>query len=1020
MALQQTSSGHYCIELQGPRERGEKLTDHEILMLKKEMTEKERDKEMLKLHRQFGHASGDKLKKLLASAGCVDDDTLKSLEKVVRECDVCQRYGKTPSRPAVSLPMATDWNETISVDLHQLEPSLWFLHIIDMFTRYSAGAVVRTKSGVEIMEKFVKHWIGVFGPPKKLFSDNGGEFQNEEMLQMGEMFGIEILSTAAYSPWSNGICERHNLTLSETVEKIKADRNCSWDTALCWALMAKNSMCNANGFSPHQLVFGTNPNLPSVISDKLPALEGKSTSQHVAEHMSSLFAARKAYTEAECSERIRRALRKQTRTYMEEIYLNGDKVYYKRPNQNVWKGPGKVIGQDGVVVFVRHGSQLIRVHVCRLKKVVEREQEEESNAENVDGDKQLQSKGEELQTAAANDEDSDDNLEQNVESQETCHSDGDKACVYEREEKISSDKKTVVNLKKGQFIKYKLRDKEGSYEETVLGRAGKATGKNKHWYNVENVQDSDDTEKTMSINLEELDSLEVVEELCPQSSHAQEEDIFVVEQNTYEDAKKAELKSWFDHGVYTKVEDKGQKTISTRWICTMKEKDGTWVPKARLVARGFEEVDDSVQRDSPTCSPEAMNVVLTILAIRGWIPKSMDIKTAFLQGDKLERDVFLRPPREAEEDGYLWRLQKCVYGLGDASLYWYKKVKTSFLKLGGNISKSDPAVFYWLDSAGELIGLLACHVDDFLWGGTDYFEKNVIDLVRREFVVGKEEESSFKYVGINIQSKDGKILYDQNFYAKNLEYIILSKARSVQKDSNISELERTQMRTKIGQLLWLGRQSRPDILFDTCVLAAKVKDAKVRDLMEVNKLLKRAKSDTVTLRFQKLDKPYMVLYSDASLGNINDGRSQEGYFICMVDDKGSISPLCWCSRRIRRVVRSTIAAETLAMADALDSALFLSSLYTELVFGVSNPKLQRVLCFTDNKSLWEAVKSNKAVTEKRLRVEIEGIKESIENGQVEKLIWIHNSKQLADCLTKKGASAVPMLKVLEQGKLEYF
>ena len=132
---------------------------------------------------------------------------------------------------------------------------------------------------------------------------------------MEEMFGIEILSTAAYSPWSNGICESHNLTLSETVKKIKADRNCSWDTALCWALMDKNSMCNVNGFSPHQLVFGTNPNLPSVISDKLPALEGKSTSQHVAEHMSSLFAARKAYTEAECSERIRRALRKQRRTH---------------------------------------------------------------------------------------------------------------------------------------------------------------------------------------------------------------------------------------------------------------------------------------------------------------------------------------------------------------------------------------------------------------------------------------------------------------------------------------------------------------------------------------------------------------------------------------------------------------------------------------------------------------------------------------------------------------------------------
>jgi hypothetical protein len=302
--LEQTSTGHYCINLQKEHQYDEySFDEQQVLMVIEAKTDKERERMMLKLHRQFGHVS-EECKKLLKKAGINDNDLFKSLEKMIKECELCQRFKKTPSRPAVSLPLASDWNEMVYVDLQQLEPSLWFLHIIDVFTRYSGGAIVKTKTGREIVEKFIQHWIGIFAAPKKLMSDNGGEFANEEIIQLGHQFGIEILATAAYSPWSNGICERHNLTLSETVEKVKADRQCSWDTALSWALMAKNSLSNIHGFSAQQLVFGTNPNLPSVISDKLPALEGKTTSRLVGEHMSALFDARKTYTEAECSERI--------------------------------------------------------------------------------------------------------------------------------------------------------------------------------------------------------------------------------------------------------------------------------------------------------------------------------------------------------------------------------------------------------------------------------------------------------------------------------------------------------------------------------------------------------------------------------------------------------------------------------------------------------------------------------------------------------------------------------------------
>lgn len=34
-----------------------------------------------------------------------------------------------------------------------------------------------------------------------------------------------------------------------------------------------------------------------------------------------------------------------------------------------WKGPGVVIGQDGAVIFVRHGGTCVRVHRLRLRKV---------------------------------------------------------------------------------------------------------------------------------------------------------------------------------------------------------------------------------------------------------------------------------------------------------------------------------------------------------------------------------------------------------------------------------------------------------------------------------------------------------------------------------------------------------------------------------------------------------------------------------------------------------------------------
>ena len=58
---------------------------------------------------------------------------------------------------------------------------------------------------------------------------------------MAENFNMEVKTPPAYSPWSNGLLERHNQMLTDILMKGKSDKNSDWETALSWALMAK--MC---------------------------------------------------------------------------------------------------------------------------------------------------------------------------------------------------------------------------------------------------------------------------------------------------------------------------------------------------------------------------------------------------------------------------------------------------------------------------------------------------------------------------------------------------------------------------------------------------------------------------------------------------------------------------------------------------------------------------------------------------------------------------------------------------------
>ncbi|XP_034069112.1 uncharacterized protein LOC117544299 [Gymnodraco acuticeps] len=178
--LELTSSGHYCIDIRDKDTGMNQIEIKDVVRMKmrslvtENMTSNEKHKALLKLHKQFGHASAERLQRLLRSSGNKDKDCDTILQQIVQECDICQRYSKTKPKPAVGLPLASEYNETVAVDLHELEPSLWYLHIIDQFTRFRAGSIVKTKNSSVMVNSFLHTWISVHGPPRRLYSDNGG------------------------------------------------------------------------------------------------------------------------------------------------------------------------------------------------------------------------------------------------------------------------------------------------------------------------------------------------------------------------------------------------------------------------------------------------------------------------------------------------------------------------------------------------------------------------------------------------------------------------------------------------------------------------------------------------------------------------------------------------------------------------------------------------------------------------------------------------------------------------------
>ena len=949
-----TKSGHYAVRL---RTNVEEIALTSISNLSDQQTAE-------KLHRQFAHPTATKLKKLVQDSGQKNTkNLLKEIDQVTDHCEVCKKFKKPKPRPTVGLPMATMFNECVAMDLKKFGECQLF-HMIDHATRLSACAAIKDKKPQTIIKEMFRRWISIYGTPQKFLSDNGGEFSNEEVRVLCENLNINVKTTAAESPWSNGLCERHNMVIASMVTKVMADTGCGLEMAICWSVNAKNSLQNVHGFSPYQLVFGKNPALPNVNDSKPPALgvkEEELTIRIIRENLNALHGARQAYIASENSEKIKRALAHQVRTSGDIKYVTGDRVYYRRRIDKSWRGPATVLGTDGQQVLVKHGGVYVRVHPCRLCLENNSKDKEENVASNLEP-RETRSPPDELTNSVVQEPETYSSGENHAESDE-----GEDPREETEDEVANMDVDTnEINHRNGN---------EGQKIATALRR------------------------------------------LMPYNSVGAKEVLTTVEKEQEKQkilkAKDDELKKLVHYDVYDWVKDTGQDTISCKWITATKKDDTGEKVKARLVARGFEE-ELHEKKESPTCSREALRMVYMVAATMSWVLQTMDMTSAFLQGNKIDRDVYIKPPREAKREGMLWKLKRCLYGLVDAPRSWYTRVTEEMIRLGGVVSIYDKCLFMWHEN-NKLIGVLITHVDDFQYCGSEEWKMTVVEELKNTFDVSREEKQDFKFIGVEIQQKPTGVYVNQNDYCAELIEIEIGTQRKLQTSKSLNEKEKKDLKMAAGKLLWAVSQTRPDMAFQGCQISNAGNNATVKTLIDTNKAIRKMRTEQMEIRYPPLGQPKdieVIVYADGSHGALPSGNSQ-GAAIVFLQGAEKSAPITWRSKKIERVTKSPLATEVSAVADGSDLGHLVASMTKEVFHLKQMPRIQMR---TDSKSLRDHMETTRVIKDPRLRVDTARLRQMNERQEVE-IVWVPGAEMLADCMTKKAAATDKLRKALTTGVL---
>ena len=463
----------------------------------------------------------------------------------------------------------------------------------------------------------------------------------------------------------------------------------------------------------------------------------------------------------------------------------------------------------------------------------------------------------------------------------------------------------------------------------------------------------------------------------------------------FDEAKKKEIQGLVEKGTW-KVILKSEMSpnpniLGGRFVLAIKDA-GTdkekW--KARFVVQGHrDKYKTSLVHDSPTARQHSTRIIVGLAAIFGFRLFSTDVTQAYLQSSTdLLRDVYMKPTKEFHlNENQILKLLKPLYGLPDSGDYWGKTFTTHLRdELGMELATGDGALFFkHLDD--KLKGLCATYVDDTLQAGDRDFQK-LTENTLRKFECGKREWDNTEFAGVQIETLPEEFQIYQTRYIENL--------KPLAKYANFSNC-----RSFRAQLSWVAN-TRPDIACAVAKSAQVTEEQFTADKKEyiryLNAILKRLrKVPHLPLRYPRLDKNslHLQVYTDASYATNTDKSSQLGYIIFLRDSTGQCQPMHWSSHKSKRVTRSVLGSETMALADGFDMAYMIK----HDIQRMTKTKIPLYI-LTDSLSLFDVITKLSSTTEKRLLIDLTVVRKAYASHEIEKLGFVRTIYNPADALTK--------------------
>ena len=142
----------------------------------------------------------------------------------------------------------------------------------------------------------------------------------------------------------------------------------------------------------------------------------------------------------------------------------------------------------------------------------------------------------------------------------------------------------------------------------------------------------------------------------------------------------------------------------------------------------------------------------------------------------------------------------------------------------------------------------------------------------------------------------------------------------------------TTLRGINGSLQWLATNSRVDLCAKVSLSASETSNPTIASLQKADKIIRLAQRDNalpIHIHAIPLDQLNFGVFSDVAWGVRPDGSSQGGYLVYAsshdlhVGKEALVGIMDWKSWKLSRKCRSSLSAESQAMADAIDTLNFI-------------------------------------------------------------------------------------------------